>query len=136
MDSSKRVGKQGRARAAASLAVVLSAFVLTSCLVLAPKVVPGTYRLRTHPATNVGGATTLRLVAVTHDSRCPKDVVCIWEGELTARVMWSSGGVDTPLDLTWSVHSAPTPVPGTSYAVALDDVVGSSDDAVATVRVI
>ncbi len=106
-----------------------------------PEVTPGTYHLRVDPPTPVGGGATLRLVDV-NDSRCPDDVMCAWEGELTAQVVWAAPGVDTTLDLTWAYHADPTPIPGTDLTLALDDATvdgtgaGTVDGAVATVRII
>ncbi len=33
-----------------------------------------------------GAGMTLRFVAVTEDSRCPRDVTCIWAGEVKAQI--------------------------------------------------
>jgi hypothetical protein len=135
MDSTMRTPSSVKLRAAVALALVVAAGLSASCD-SSPKVVPGTYRVRANPPTSIGGKTTLRLVQV-QDSRCPANVQCIWEGELTARVVWSSGGSDKVLDLRWSVHAPATAVPGTAYSVALDDAVGTDTPVpVAVVRVV
>lgn len=64
------------------------------------------------------------VTAVTEDSRCPEDVVCVWEGELRVSAVWTdSGGNQTPLDLYWAYHKDPTVLPGGTYQIRLDDVV-------------
>ena len=64
------------------------------------------------------------VTAVTEDSRCPEDVVCVWEGELRVSAVWTdSGGNQTPLDLYWAYHTDPTVLPGGTYQIRLDDVV-------------
>mgnify|MGYP007134745282 FL=1 len=64
------------------------------------------------------------VTAVTDDSRCPEDVVCVWEGELRVSAVWTdSGGNQTPLDLYWAYHTDPTVLPGGTYQIRLDDVV-------------
>ncbi len=96
-----------------------------------PTVVAGTYQLPLDEPVAVGGGATLRLVEL-EDSRCPEGVMCVWEGELTAGVVWSSDGVDAPLDLTWAYHADPTAVPGTGLVLALDDATPGA--AVVTIR--
>ena len=60
----------------------------------------------------VDGASVV-VTAVTEDSRCPEDVVCVWEGELRVSAVWTdSGGNQTPLDLYWAYHTDPTVLPG------------------------
>ena len=70
-------------------------------------------------------AATATLVEITEDSRCPPEVMCVWEGELAARVRvepgGGSGGGSAVLDLVWAYHAEPTPIPGTTAALALDD---------------
>ena len=71
----------------------------------------------------VDGASVV-VTAVTEDSRCPEDVVCVWEGELRVSAVWTdSGGNQTPLDLYWAYHTDPTVLPGGTYQIRLDDVV-------------
>ena len=96
-----------------------------------PAVVPGTYQLPLDQPVAVGGGATLRLVEL-EDSRCPEGVMCVWAGELTARVVWSSDGVDAPLDLTWVYLADPTAVPGAEVLLALDDA--TAGGAVVTIR--
>ncbi len=71
----------------------------------------------------IDGASVV-VTAVTEDSRCPEDVVCVWEGELRVSAVWTdSGGNQTPLDLYWAYHTDPTVLPGGTYQIRLDDVV-------------
>ncbi len=71
----------------------------------------------------VDGASVV-VTAVTEDSRCPEDVVCVWEGELRVSAVWTdSGGNQTPLDLYWAYHTDPTVLPGGIHQIRLDDVV-------------
>ena len=71
----------------------------------------------------IDGASVV-VTAVTDDSRCPEDVVCVWEGELRVSAVWTdSGGNQTPLDLYWAYHTDPTVLPGGTYQIRLDDVV-------------
>ena len=42
----------------------------------------------------------IRFVEVSEDSRCPKDVICVWEGRVTAVVEISTGGSSQQLNLS------------------------------------
>jgi hypothetical protein len=72
----------------------------------------------------VGDGASVTVTAVVEDSRCPEDVVCIWEGELRVSAIWTdSAGSETPLDLFWAYHTDPAISPGGRYTIGLDDVV-------------
>lgn len=100
----------------------------TSTPVDSPVPVAGTYRLPLDQPVAVGGGWMLVARAVD-DSRCPDDVVCVWEGELEADVELDDGSSVTPLSLTWSYHAEPTAVPtsvrsaggGQGWWLALED---------------
>lgn len=48
-----------------------------------------------------GTIATLGFEQVTHESRCPADVVCIWEGQVTLMLGVTIGdGPTTPLEVT------------------------------------
>jgi len=42
----------------------------------------------------------IKFVEVSEDSRCPKDVTCVWEGRVTAVVEISTGGSSQQLNLS------------------------------------
>ncbi|MFC1972275.1 hypothetical protein ACFLVE_02575 [Chloroflexota bacterium] len=42
----------------------------------------------------------IKFVEVSEDSRCPKDVTCVWEGRVTAVVEISKGGSSQQLNLS------------------------------------
>jgi len=46
---------------------------------------------------NLGGGLTVRPLAIIEDSRCPRNVQCLWAGRMRIRAMVS--GVDTELEL-------------------------------------
>lgn len=60
-----------------------------------------TFRLRPGETARIAGAGLLvGFRAVTQDSRCPADVVCVWEGDASARIRASADGRSyTPFDL-------------------------------------
>src|ERR1051326_103184 len=49
------------------------------------------------------------LTGIIEDSRCPSDVVCIWQGEATATFRFTENG--NSHDLTLSPKSSPSPFP-------------------------
>jgi hypothetical protein len=83
----------------------------------------------------VDGA-SVTVIALVEDSRCPEDVVCIWEGELRVSAIWTdSDGSETPLDLFWAYHTDPAISPGGRYTIGLDDVVQTDSGLIAYLTV-
>jgi len=64
------------------------------------------------------------------DSRCPKDVQCIWEGELGTNVRLEGGDVEGVLRLVLGVKQNPVGI-GFGYRVTLENMT----ETVATLRV-
>lgn len=60
-----------------------------------------TFRLRPGETARLAGSGLLiGFRAITQDSRCPSDVVCVWQGDASARVRLSADGRDfTSFDL-------------------------------------
>jgi hypothetical protein len=85
----------------ASLAIVL---LLSSCI---GSVDEGKARLGEEFSLPIGQSVVItgedldiKFVEVSEDSRCPKDVTCIWEGRVTAVVEISTGGSSQQLNLS------------------------------------
>jgi len=60
----------------------------------------------------IASGVTLSFDRVTSDSRCPSDVVCFWEGEVTVALTLSRGGTEA---FTLSDHSPTRVVGGYSF---------------------
>lgn len=82
------------------------------------------------------GSATVTFLELLEDSRCPADVMCVWEGELKVLVAWEEGGQVDELELTWAYHADPTTVPDGTASLALDDVAMRDGVLTAEVRVL
>ena len=80
---------------------------------------------------------TLELVSIDEDSRCPEAAACVWEGELQVTVDYvgASSGPTAParLQLTWVYHADPTATPDGRFLLGLDDL---EDDAPAPTAIV
>ncbi len=69
---------------------------------------------------------TLELVSIDEDSRCPEDVTCVWEGDLRVTVAYTAATPDvaepTNLELTWVYHAEPTTTPDGRFLIGLQDL--------------
>ena len=59
----------------------------------------GTPTAGLHETANVG-SWTIRPIAVIEDSRCPKNVQCVWAGRLVLRTLTNAGAGADILELT------------------------------------
>lgn len=50
---------------------------------------------------------SVQLDRIEADSRCPRDVVCIWAGSVTARIVVRVGALTTPVTLTTTSLNSP-----------------------------
>ena len=68
-----------------------------------------------------GTGLTVKFLAVTGDSRCPKDVVCVWAGQADVLLLISGGGMpDTEVTVTLDPGTPETiHVADSLYAVKL-----------------
>lgn len=107
-------------------AALLFVIALAGCRSTAPvapqvsAVLDETFALRVGQQVNVG-TEPLRLFfdAVTEDSRCPTDVVCVWEGNAKVRLRASTPGSGAiTIDLNTSLQPRDTVV--FAYDVALE----------------
>lgn len=60
-----------------------------------------------------GGGITLLFVGVPEDSRCPVDVVCVWEGNAVVALTATAGGEERDIEL----NTSPSPVAGPRQVV-------------------
>jgi hypothetical protein len=63
------------------------------------------------------GGSSLALTAVPDDARCPRNVVCVWEGSIAATLRLTAGSADTTA--TISSHGEPRAFTFRGWRVAL-----------------
>jgi hypothetical protein len=97
------------------LLALLSPLLLAACAATIPE---GPARIG--QAVHVGGP-TVRPIAVTEDSRCPSDVVCVWAGRLVIRAEVGTGQGKQEMELTLG-----TPVHVADGALTLRQVTPAS----------
>ncbi len=102
----------------------------------APAVDPANTVLTAGRPHRLAGGATITFLAVTEDSRCPAEVACVWEGELSGTVLWEEGGVETELELIWAYHHEPTLTPSGEFALGLWDVTTDSGSTVAHLEIL
>ncbi len=86
----------------------------------------GTIQLAVGDSVTVGGVGTLVMTfeRVASDSRCPPDVQCVWQGEVTVQLRLSAVGTDTVALL--STVRGPSEVEYGGHVVALGEVTPSA----------
>lgn len=71
--------------------------------------------LRVGQSVTISGGTVLSFRRVVSDSRCPAEVACVWEGEITLALTLSEVFRDTPFTL--SDHATRRTVDGRSFTL-------------------
>lgn len=75
----------------------ITALALCAC---APATAPGVGQTAGLNQTAVIGFWRIKPIAVIEDSRCPRNVQCVWAGRLVLRTMFDGGAGADVLDLT------------------------------------
>jgi hypothetical protein len=73
-------------------------------------------------ATVPGHDLTITFLAVQEDSRCPRDVVCVWSGNARVQLEVAREGVELPVGLNTAVEPNAAPV-GDDLLVVLEGLV-------------
>jgi uncharacterized lipoprotein YajG len=85
------------------LAALFTCFALAGCAAaqVTQSVDPGSeFTLAQGAVATVTAAdVTVRFVAVTEDSRCPREVTCVWQGEVKAQLVVQVAQVESPVNI-------------------------------------
>jgi hypothetical protein len=120
--SAERHQMTSRRRAGTVLAAALIAITAVGCVAHATSPSDPSQSTTTLAvgARGTASGVGIQLIAIDEDSRCPADAVCVWAGNVKARVIVRVGTADTPVTLNTVLQ--PTTADVSGYRVRIVDV--------------